>query len=481
MSKRAASAAPSSTAPPSAASPSAALVVAGRGDRSDQIRSAQEAIERIIRTPQELVHIRHSISLSQYKVWVLMLRAFRQKYEREGDKALGEDMCYVSMSTISEYFGYLPKTAALRQDMEAIRKEPILFNLLSKDGRESQIGQGFISMWHVTSARVGVVFPPVIRHAVRDMDSRASIFHNLNWAIFHSMAGKYEAILYKLCKDYVGVGRTPYMGLEVFRSYVGLQDGEYADFKQLSQWVITRPIKRINENPLADIEISCEYRRQGRRVVGVQFLASPKLQGVIDFGDDPAFLQARISIALSQQQKYLREYGSERVEGAIRRANVYGQEQEAAGREVNYGGLYRRAIEEDWGAEQQSRLLKEQEARREEALRLQQAQQQAQRQRLEAAMQDLQNEFMLISRGKAIKALTPQQVQQLAQEYAQDSASAVAGDFNAASGKFSDRITDGLFRIWLKTAVKVEFDKAAFREWLLESKGIDPASIGLDI
>ena len=34
-----------------------------------------------IKTPQELVHIKHKITLLQYKYWVLMLRAYREAYE----------------------------------------------------------------------------------------------------------------------------------------------------------------------------------------------------------------------------------------------------------------------------------------------------------------------------------------------------------------------------------------------------------------
>lgn len=440
-------------------------------------RVLQEAIENIVRTPQELVHIRHSITLVQYKLWILMLRAFRQRVEEEGDAALNEDMCYVSMKTLAQYIGYEPKTSLVRQDLEAIRKEPIIFNLLSKDGKESQIGQGFISMWHVTSARVGVVLPPVIRHAVRNMDSRASIFHNLNWAVFNSMGGKYEAIIYKLCKDYVGVGRTPYMDLATFRKYVGLQETEYPDFKQLSQWVISRPMKRVNANPMTDIEVGCEYRKQGRRVVGLQFMVTPKLQSVMDFGDDPAFRFARVAVSLSQQQKYLKDHGAESVEMSIKRANEYGQEQEKAGREVNYGALYRRAIEEEWGREHQSRLQQERERAEEEGRQRQQAMRDAQRKKLQAALEDLHNEYMLVAKMRAIDALDADQVAQLAARYADGSADGSRVEFDAASGRFVERVTNSLFRLWLKSEVKVAFDQDAFHRWLEEDKGIDPADL----
>ena len=131
-------------------------------------RQAQyhDEIARIIKTPQELVHIRHTITLSQYKLWLLMLRAFRMEYEVSGEELQPETMCYVSLKELEAYFGYELKLSQLRDDLEAIRKEPILINLLTKDGKESQVGQGFIFMYEVSASRVGVVLPPLIRHAV---------------------------------------------------------------------------------------------------------------------------------------------------------------------------------------------------------------------------------------------------------------------------------------------------------------------------
>ena len=59
---------------------------------------------------------------------------------------------------------------------------------------------------------------------MKGLDDAKAIFHLLHWEIFSSFNGKYEAILYKLCKDYVGVQRTPYMSIDDFRHYIGLQD-----------------------------------------------------------------------------------------------------------------------------------------------------------------------------------------------------------------------------------------------------------------
>ena len=308
-----------------------------------------------IKTPQELVHIRHRITLLQYKYWILMLRAYRESYEA-GEKFGAGDFCYLPMSAVEESIGYQPKTKEIENDLERIRQEPIFYNVLQKDGQKAKRGQGFISEWHVSSNRVGVVLPPVLREAVENLDRKDSIFHLLNWNIFNSFTGKYEAILYKLCKDFVGTGWTKEMSLEDFREYMGVGPGEYPDFKRLNQWAISGPAKKINASEISDIEIEPVFRREQRRVVAIQFKVASKRQTMLDFGDHPAFRFAKVKIARPQQQKYLAEKAPEDIEMSIRRANEFAAEKEKKGDEVKLGAVYATAISEDWGVEYRDKL-----------------------------------------------------------------------------------------------------------------------------
>jgi hypothetical protein len=306
------------------------------------------------KTPQELVHIKHKISLLQYKYWILMLKAYRENYE--AGTAKDEDYTFLPMSAVTEALGYQPKTREVESDLEKIRLEPLHFNILEKDGQKARQGNGFISGWHVSSNRIGVVFPKALKEAVENLDRKNSIFHLLNWNIFNSFSGKAEAVLYKLCKDYVGVGRTKEMSLEIFREYMGIAPHEYTEFKRLNQWCISGPIKKINESELSDIKITPIFTRQNRRVVKIQFEVEPKRQSMFDFGDDPAFLFSKISIPLRQQRKYLTLADNESIQMSIQRANEWGEEKEKKGETVDYGKVYYTAISENWGASLKAKL-----------------------------------------------------------------------------------------------------------------------------
>jgi hypothetical protein len=429
-----------------------------------------------IKTPQELVHIKHKITLLQYKYWVLMLRAYRETYAEHGRKLTDEEFCYITMSKLSEHLGYEPKTSDIERDLETIRKEPIIFNVLEKDGQKGREGKGFISEWYVSSNRIGVVFPPVLRRAVENLDNRESIFHLLNWSIFNSFTGKYEAVLYKLCKDYIGATRTPYFSLEKFRSYMGIKETEYQDFKRLNQWVISGPLKRINESELADVTIKAEFKREVRKVVGLWFEVASKKQTVMDFGDDPAFRFAKVSVSLVDQKKYLESNATENIELSIQRANEYAEEQEKQGKTVNFGALYRKAIVGDWGKEYHSKKTRETEKI--------EAQKKKQKFEIEEdraeRLNELKDEYLRVCTSTAIKALTVEQRHAHAMAWLQtEKGRGLDHDYDPKTANFRLITNKANFsQVYLRQVIGIPFDPSGFAAWLQSEKGVDSKRIG---
>lgn len=304
------------------------------------------------------MHIKHKVTLRQYKYWVLILKSYREAYEAAAEADDG-GFFYMPMKRLTEHLGYEPNKVELRADLEALRKEAIIYNVLGKDGKAAQRGSGFISEWEVSANWIGYKLPDFLVKCVERLDLKNAIFQQLNWNIFNSFSGKYEAILYKLCKDYVGVQRTPQMGIATFREYMGLRDNEYSQFKDLNKFVISGPMKKINESNLADITIEVEFTKESRRVVGLQFLVTRRHQIDLSFGDDPAFASARTTISLMQQQKYLSQKDGSEIALAIERANEYADEQEKKNNPVNLGALYQTAILQGWGAEEKTRREQE--------------------------------------------------------------------------------------------------------------------------
>jgi len=92
----------------------------------------QEKNIQNIKAPQAIVHVKHSITLRQYKLWVILLNKFRDCYEINEEKD-EKGFFKISKKEIREYIGYEPVKDELKVDFEGLRKEPIIINYLEKD------------------------------------------------------------------------------------------------------------------------------------------------------------------------------------------------------------------------------------------------------------------------------------------------------------------------------------------------------------
>ena len=175
-----------------------------------------------VKAPQSVVHIKHSITLRQYKIWLVILQKYRECYESGG--VCDENGFFnFPKSDIDKILEYEIKKDVLKEELEKIRREPIVINYLEKDNTAVAHGMGFISEWKVSSKTVKFKIPSFLEGVMKGLDNPLAMFQLLNWQIFNHFSGKYEAVIYKLCKDYVGVKNTPYMTVETFREYMGLK------------------------------------------------------------------------------------------------------------------------------------------------------------------------------------------------------------------------------------------------------------------
>lgn len=308
-----------------------------------------------LKTPQSLIHLDHTMTLVQYKYWVLFLHDVKRQI-LQGVEPDEKGYYYISMKEVNALMGLsaTQRKSIIFDDLKALKNITVSYNVLEKDGTKAKIGHGLIYDWYVSNNRIGYILPKTFVDTMLQMDTdKKSIFHLLNWQIFNSFSGKYEAIIYKLCKDYMGVGITHKFTIDEFRKYLGLKDNEYPLFKRLSEWTIQKPIKTINESEISDITVSVKFEKQGRKVVGVQFLVEPKQKALPFNENNPhiAFAGAKIPLSTEQQQTYLEKYNNEQIEAIIERANEYAQKLADDGKKVNFGAIYNKAFGEGWGLE----------------------------------------------------------------------------------------------------------------------------------
>lgn len=410
----------------------------------------------VLKTPQSLVHIKHSISLKQYKLWIIMLKHYKEKFDK-GE--ISQDLFIIPKSELDSFFGYENAKHEIEKDLEALRKEPIIFNVLKKDGESEQQGQGFISEWTLSPSKVGFLLPSYIAEAVQGLQ-HARLFSLLNLSIFNQFSGKYEAFLYKLCADYVGIQRTPEMAIEAYRSYMGLKPGEYEAGRDLNKFIIQAPVDKINENDICDIQVEPIYKRQGRKIVSIYFKVQYKKQGILDFPLVPAFAEARIPIPLSAQSRYMTNFSADEIALSIERGNSYIDALKGRGANIDLGAIYNKAIEENWGAQ----LAAQKQADAQERA--------SQASRKAAVLKQEHSEDELKLRATYLKELQTTSIKAMSDESIRAEAK-VYLDANPQSARFYDENKPGFtnpmerigFNIWLQARQSIQIDESLFSAW----------------
>lgn len=366
---------------------------------------------KIIKANQYVVHIKHTITLRQYKYWFLLIKLYKDLFDM-GEKPNEKGFYFVPISKISEYLGYEPQKAELKADFRALRQEPIVVNYLEKDGKNAIHEMGFISEFKITSNQIAFKFPSLIVDYVEGKSNVKELFTLLNWDIFNSFSGKYEAIIYKLCKDYIGVKRTPYFTIQEYREYIGLKDSEYLIFKAFNRRTISAPIKNINESEYSDIFIDVVFKKEGRTVVGLHFEMKYKeniklLENESKDEKNPVFEKSRIPISSEKQVDYLSKYTVEEIKAIINRVNKYIDGKKSKGEPANVGSLYHLAFAEGWGLEdlrlekeekQKKQKLKDKEKAKKEAEERERVEQQSKK---EADI----HQFYLLSEEEQMKRI----------------------------------------------------------------------------
>ncbi len=326
-----------------------------------------------LKTPQSLIHINHNMTILQYKYWIIFLHHIKKQI-MDGVEADKNGYQYISFDEISKFLGYTPKKSEVYADLKRLRSYSVEYNVLEKDGEKAKVIDGFLYSASVSSKRVGYVLPPVFIQAMLDVDEKSNIFQLLNWEIFNSFSGKYEAIIYKLCKDYEGVKRTPYMTVDEFREYLGLKDEEYSQFKALNRSCISNPVKKINESLISDISIKVMFEKEGRSIKGLYFGIESK-QMSLPFDDLPqtkAFDFAKVSIPLVEQKKYLETMEEVEIIATIERANEYAETLTKQEKKANLGAIYKKAFSDRWGVQYlENKILKDKELEEKKAKQLQ--------------------------------------------------------------------------------------------------------------
>jgi hypothetical protein len=220
-------------------------------------RAKQEVIKA-----SPAIHIQNNITLLQRRAWnVLLAHAY--------DNLLHKEIHFIRVRELAATLEFDSKNDQyIKESLEALVSCRVRWNILNKDGNEQWGVSGLLASSVIENGICEYAYSPHLRERLHNPRMYARICLSLQ----NRFEGKHAQALWELCVDYLGAarehGETPYITLEQFKELMGVVDS-YPQFMRLNSKVIKPAIAEIHQ--VSDLRISVDYRRAGRKVVGLKF------------------------------------------------------------------------------------------------------------------------------------------------------------------------------------------------------------------
>lgn len=229
--------------------------------------------DKFLKAHSAALHITHRGTLAQHRAWFFLVR--NAIHDFNDPMVTKHKLPLAQLAVLLEQqdpnYGFLKKTVSELTNLN------ISWDIFDKTGEPE---------WGVASMLAGCkISKGVIEYDfssfLREKLSNPKMYALLNLAILNQFRSKYALAIYELCKDYEGVGQTPVIPLEKYREFQGLEENEYKEFKRLNTRVIKEPVVEVNR--VSDIQVTVEYKKNKKTIVGIKFYVQRNPQGKIDF------------------------------------------------------------------------------------------------------------------------------------------------------------------------------------------------------
>jgi len=342
-------------------------------------------------------------------------------------------------------------TTRLKAALEALASTPVTFNEM-KDGKESWKVMAMISFGQIENGICSYRYDEYLAERLYDPE----IYATINLKIQRDIGSSYALSLHENCLRYKTVKSTGWWEIDKFRRLIGAENPHYDDFRRLNAKVIKPSVNEINK--VTEIQISPEFKKEGRKVAFVRFLIKENPQQTLLNSED---LDEYAEIRGKETYLKLREHGiGERLailwtmqdEGRAKEVIDY-VENKAKKRQVKgtTAGYIRKLIEEKAEVGKSSF---------EAGLELheQQNRKLAEKKLEEEKVKNSQEEILRKRISLIIKNLTPEEIKSYIEKYCLQDNSRSITTFNQETGKIKNTIERLNFMGWLRENIKSEFE-----------------------
>jgi hypothetical protein len=218
------------------------------------------------------VHVKGPLTLLQRKISnVLLLNA----YEDLPDSEIFEHQ--IRLGTLAQAAGFDSiDTQTLREALEALVDVKIKWNILDTDGEEEWGVSTFLAQAVTKKGVCRYAYAPDLRRKLYNPE----IYARINLSVQERFGSGYALALYENCVRFRRVGTTGWISLDRWRDLLGVEEGQYEQFKYLNRDVLKPAVREVNR--YSDIRVKVETKRESRRIVALKFTVSENPQLRLD-------------------------------------------------------------------------------------------------------------------------------------------------------------------------------------------------------
>ena len=209
------------------------------------------------------VHSKAPLSLLQRKVAnVLLLNAFE---ELADDGVERHEIALRDLARICDFDSN--NWEYLQDALRALTDVRIEWNVLDADGKKRWGRSAYLAEVEMVerSGTASYVYPPTLRRQL----ANPSVYARINLAVQARFGSGYALALYENCVRFRKVGTTGWISVADWRGLLGVEDGQYPEYKYLNKQVLKRAIDEVNR--YSDIRVEMEAKREGRSVASLRF------------------------------------------------------------------------------------------------------------------------------------------------------------------------------------------------------------------
>lgn len=209
------------------------------------------------------IHSSNKLSLVQRKIAnALLFNAY--------DELLIKDEYQIHIRTLCNLIGYDSN------DYKTIKKA--LVNLLSTviewnlvDGNKVDAEGVWCASSIISDASIdGPVCTYSYSNKMKKLLYCPELYGRLNMVVQAKFQSSYGLALYENCIRYQNIEQTPWFEITQFRKLMGIEDGKYSIFRDFKRRVLDKAMEEVNK--YSSLSVSSKVKKQGRQVVGIQFL-----------------------------------------------------------------------------------------------------------------------------------------------------------------------------------------------------------------